>query len=169
MENLFRKIHYELKVTHDKSKFEINDENETEKKQHLNISLPTDNLSTDERILQPFAYLMTRPGKHFREECIFTLNNWLKAPESVVTSMVKFFYLVHNIGLMLDDVQDMSFLRRGIPCCHRVCGTPNTINSVQFLLAAALEIVSNLKNPKVSHLPNGHAEATKTIRKYFRR
>lgn len=51
----------------------------------------------------------------------------------------------------IDDIEDNSILRRGIPVAHSIYGVASTINSANYVLFLALEKVQQL----------GHPDATK--------
>src|SRR5215471_1007260 len=46
----------------------------------------------------------------------------------------------------VDDVEDSSILRRGVPVAHNIFGTPQTINSANYVYFLALEEVQKLHN-----------------------
>lgn len=53
-----------------------------------------------------------------------------------------------NIQLnRIDDVQDNSILRRGIPVAHNIFGTAQTINSANYVYFLALQEVRKLNSP----------------------
>ena len=47
----------------------------------------------------------------------------------------------------IDDVEDNSILRRGIPVAHNIFGTAQTINSANYVYFLALQEVQQLNNP----------------------
>lgn len=47
----------------------------------------------------------------------------------------------------IDDVEDSSVLRRGIPVAHNIFGTAQTINSANYVYFLALQEVQKLNNP----------------------
>lgn len=47
----------------------------------------------------------------------------------------------------IDDVEDNSILRRGIPVAHNIFGTAQTINSANYVYFLALQEVQKLNNP----------------------
>ena len=49
----------------------------------------------------------------------------------------------------MDDVEDSSLLRRGIPVAHSIFGTAQTINSANYVYFLALQELVKLSNPKV--------------------
>lgn len=47
----------------------------------------------------------------------------------------------------IDDVEDESILRRGIPVAHNIFGTAQTINSANYVYFLALQEIQQLQNP----------------------
>jgi geranylgeranyl diphosphate synthase, type III len=58
--------------------------------------------------------------------------------------------MLHTASLLIDDIEDGSTMRRGIPCAHKVYGIPNTINTANYVYFLALEKTHMLKNPEAS-------------------
>lgn len=58
----------------------------------------------------------------------------------------------HDIDLFsfrLDDIQDNSVLRRGIPVAHSIYGVASTINASNYASLLALEKSKDLEHPDV--------------------
>jgi geranylgeranyl diphosphate synthase type 3 len=49
----------------------------------------------------------------------------------------------------VDDVEDSSILRRGIPVAHSIFGTPQTINSANYVYFRALSLLLSMNNAKL--------------------
>ena len=47
----------------------------------------------------------------------------------------------------IDDIQDNSILRRGIPVAHSIYGVASTINAANYLLLKGLKKVQSLNHP----------------------
>lgn len=54
----------------------------------------------------------------------------------------------------IDDIQDNSTLRRGIPVAHSIYGVASTINAANYVMFIALEKVLNLDHPEVWNFAN---------------
>jgi geranylgeranyl diphosphate synthase type 3 len=52
----------------------------------------------------------------------------------------------------IDDIEDNSILRRGIPVAHSIYGVAGTINAANYTLFIALEKVQKLGHPDVRDL-----------------
>ena len=53
---------------------------------------------------------------------------------------------LHNASLMIDDIEDNSKLRRGVPVAHSIFGVPATINAANYAYFLALEKCHSLKS-----------------------
>lgn len=69
---------------------------------------------------------------------------WLNVPEVSVVIIMTVVDLFHASSLMLDDIQDSSNLRRGMPTTHTVFGLGQTINSASYNITRALDNVARL-------------------------
>lgn len=49
----------------------------------------------------------------------------------------------------VDDVEDNSTLRRGVPVAHSIFGVAQTINSANYVYFCALQEIAKLNNPSV--------------------
>jgi geranylgeranyl diphosphate synthase type 3 len=52
----------------------------------------------------------------------------------------------------VDDIQDNSNLRRGIPAAHTVYGLPSTINAANYLFLICLKKVQDINSPEAMRL-----------------
>lgn len=102
-----------------------------------------------ENILRgPFDYLDTHPGKDIRGEMIAAFNAWLQVPAAALEIITRVVGMLHTASLLVDDVEDGSFLRRGVPVAHSIFGTAQTINSANYIYFCALEELLHLSNPE---------------------
>jgi hypothetical protein len=60
--------------------------------------------------------------------------------------------MLHTASLLVDDVEDSSLLRRGLPVAHSIFGTAQTINSANYVYFIALQELQKLKNPKAINI-----------------
>jgi geranylgeranyl diphosphate synthase type 3 len=96
----------------------------------------------------PFDYLYNHPGKDFRSQLIKAFDAWLEVPQESLDIITKVVGLLHTASLLVDDVEDNSRLRRGIPVAHSIFGVPQAINSSNYVYFCALQEVQKLRNPK---------------------
>ncbi|KUL88648.1 hypothetical protein ZTR_05132 [Talaromyces verruculosus] len=98
-------------------------------------------------IMGPYDYISKQPGKDIRKQMIAAFNVWLKVPEQSLEIITRVIAMLHNASLLIDDVQDNSVLRRGIPVAHNIFGTAQTINSANYVYFLALQEVRKLNSP----------------------
>jgi len=75
-------------------------------------------------------------------------NVWLQISSEQVDYIAKLISILHNASLMIDDIEDNSKLRRGVPVCHHVYGVPMTINTANYMYFVAMEDVFNTGHPE---------------------
>lgn len=60
-----------------------------------------------------------------------------------------YFLVLFRKCFRIDDIEDNSVLRRGIPVAHSIYGVPSTINSANYVYFMGLEKVLALDHPQV--------------------
>ncbi|OAX82169.1 geranylgeranyl pyrophosphate synthase [Emergomyces africanus] len=103
-------------------------------------------------LLGPYDYMVQQPGKDIRRQFITAFNRWLQVPEESIAIITKVVVMLHTASLLVDDVEDSSTLRRGVPVAHNIFGTAQTINSANYVYFLALEEVQKLRNPNVINI-----------------
>ncbi|KAJ6109313.1 Terpenoid synthase [Penicillium sp. IBT 16267x] len=128
----------------------------------------------EEILMGPYDYLQAHPGKDVRRAMIEAFNSWLQVPPDSLAIITRVVAMLHTASLLLvpprdpetqsalathlkdmtdmyysriDDVEDNSVLRRGIPVAHNIFGTAQTINSANYVYFLALQEVQKLNNP----------------------
>ncbi|KAK2038351.1 polyprenyl synthetase [Colletotrichum somersetense] len=114
----------------------------------LNFTRKTWPEEKDKVITGPFDYLSALPGKDFRSQLIQAFNVWLEVPQESIDVITNVVGMLHTASLLIDDVEDSSSLRRGLPVAHNIFGVAQTINSANYIYFCALQEVQRLKNPK---------------------
>ncbi|KAL9939526.1 hypothetical protein V8E36_001343 [Tilletia maclaganii] len=84
-------------------------------------------------IMEPYDYLSAHPGKEVRTRLIEAFNVWLQVPAHKLEAISKVVSMLHTASLLMDDVEDNSDLRRGIPVAHKIYGIPQTINTANYV------------------------------------
>ncbi|KAI0965489.1 geranylgeranyl pyrophosphate synthetase [Xylaria arbuscula] len=102
----------------------------------------------EETVMGPFNYLLSQPGKDIRTKLISAFNLWLNVPKETLDIISNIVAMLHTSSLLVDDVEDDSLLRRGLPVAHMIYGTAQTINSANYVYFCALQELQKLKNPK---------------------
>ncbi|PKY01032.1 terpenoid synthase [Aspergillus campestris IBT 28561] len=115
----------------------------------LNQILSRDTISEDTWVVDsskvtsgPFQYLLSNSGKNTRSFLIDAFNQWLQVPNEYLQSIKRIVDILHTASLLVDDIEDNSPLRRGLPAAHLVFGTAQTINSANhayFLASQELQ------------------------------
>lgn len=106
----------------------------------------------DKILLQPFTYILQVPGKQIRAKLANAFNYWLKISDSKLQAVGDITQMLHNSSLLIDDIQDNSILRRGIPVAHSIYGVPSTINAANYVMVIALERVLALHHPEATQV-----------------
>ena len=100
-------------------------------------------------IIHPLRDMMDRGGKSWRSyACLLSIDcvggdswdykHWLSMPE-----------MMHVGSLIIDDIQDKSVTRRGLPCCHIMYGEALAINAGTAAYFLAMDILQS-KTPNMS-------------------
>ncbi|KAI7262282.1 geranylgeranyl diphosphate synthase 1 [Hortaea werneckii] len=114
------------------------------------LSTPSSNWTPEkENILRgPFDYLESHPGKSVRTHLINAFNAWLRVPAPSLNIITNVVGMLHTASLLIDDVEDSSSLRRGVPVAHQIFGPAQTINSANYIYFLALQELGKLNNPE---------------------
>ncbi|KAJ1929913.1 hypothetical protein IWQ60_000794 [Tieghemiomyces parasiticus] len=100
-------------------------------------------------LLEPYNYLLAEPGKSFRTQLIKAFDYWLQVPSHELTIITHVIEMLHTASLLIDDVEDDSDLRRGIPVAHKIFGVPSTINCANLVYFRALHELTKLNRPQL--------------------
>jgi geranylgeranyl diphosphate synthase type 3 len=108
-------------------------------------------------LLESFRYVNSMPGKNVRGKMIDCFQLWLNIDQSsppldVLDSVKAIIGDLHNASLMIDDIEDNSKLRRGIPVTHSIFGVATTINSANYAYFLALEKCHALENTEAMNV-----------------
>ncbi|KAH9819466.1 isoprenoid synthase domain-containing protein [Melampsora americana] len=77
---------------------------------------------------------------------IDAFNHWLQIPRPALEIVKKIVGQLHTASLLMDDVEDDSDLRRGVPVTHKIYGIPQTINTANYVYFLAYQELSKLKS-----------------------
>lgn len=101
----------------------------------------------DAATLEPFLYIADLPGKDIRGKLVDCFNVWLRISKERLQDVKEIVGALHNASLLVDDIEDSSKLRRGVPVAHSIFGTPLTINCANYVYFLALAKVHELQVP----------------------
>ncbi|PWN41018.1 terpenoid synthase [Ceraceosorus guamensis] len=118
---------------------------------HLSLD-PTWSAVQERVLLEPFSYLASNPGKEIRGKLIDAFNCWLRLPEEKLGIVKDVVGRLHTASLLMDDVEDNSDLRRGIPVAHKIYGVPQTINTANYVYFQAFSLIFSMGTPSSSRV-----------------
>nr|BAF42685.1 geranylgeranyl diphosphate synthase-1-A-isoform [Nasutitermes takasagoensis]BAF42690.1 geranylgeranyl diphosphate synthase-1-A-isoform [Nasutitermes takasagoensis] len=101
----------------------------------------------EEKILQPVAHTLQIPGKQHLVKLASAYNYWLKVPADKLTVVKDIEHAFHYSLLLIDDIEDNSVLRRGIPVAHSIYGVPSTTNASIYLMLKGVKRALSLNHP----------------------
>lgn len=97
--------------------------------------------------MEPYNYINAVPGKDIRGKLIDCFQLWLNVPSVEILNEIKSIVAdLHNASLLIDDIEDNSKLRRGVPVAHSIFGVAPVINTANYVYFLALERCHGLKN-----------------------
>lgn len=107
----------------------------------------------DDVITDPYKYLSSIPGNNnnVRTRFIQAFNELyyhIDNPQ-LLTGIGDIILIFHNSSLLIDDIEDSSMYRRGLPAAHTKFGIPITINCGNLMYFIALQRAQN-ELPKLS-------------------
>lgn len=98
--------------------------------------------------MEPFQYIASVPGKDIRARLIDAFNAWLNISADKLDVVKGIVSKLHNASLMIDDIEDNSKLRRGVPVAHHIYGIAATINSANYVYFETLKLAHDTHNPR---------------------
>ncbi|PAA48657.1 hypothetical protein BOX15_Mlig012628g3, partial [Macrostomum lignano] len=97
----------------------------------------------------PYNYICQAGGKQIRGKLFKAFNHWLNVSEEVMSVISEIAEMLHNSSLIIDDIEDSSELRRGVPVAHHVFGLPLSLNSACYMYFKALDTALRLPDSRV--------------------
>ena len=108
--------------------------------------------TVDENLLEPWTYILNVPGKNIRGKMITAWNKWLQVDDQKVEAISEVVKMLHTSSLLIDDIEDDSTLRRGVPVAHNIYGLPSTLNTANYVYVLALEKCLHLQSSEATHV-----------------
>lgn len=102
---------------------------------------------TQKELDRPFTYIQKIPGKKIRSKLSVALNYWMDISADKLQLIGEVVQMLHNASLLIDDIEDNSSLRRGLPVAHSIYGVAMTINAANYAFFLALDKVQQLNHP----------------------
>lgn len=98
----------------------------------------------------PLNYLLQHPGKGVRSQVLEGFNTWMGVPASSLQIITNSIQMLHTASLLVDDIEDDSVLRRGLPVAHSIYGVPQTINSANYFYFKAMTVLQKLDSTEAT-------------------
>ncbi|CAO3667290.1 unnamed protein product [Umbelopsis vinacea] len=108
----------------------------------------------DPVLLAPYNYLTGHPGKSIRSKMIQAFDYWLQVPTKSLCIIIRVVEMLHNASLLIDDIEDDSSLRRGVPVAHHIYGMAQTINCANYAYFLAQQELQKLGDPMLQVIFN---------------
>merc|ERR1711892_708419 len=102
----------------------------------------------DKLLLEPYSHILSVPGKNIRGKLIAGFNLWMKVEQEKIEAVEEIVEMLHNASLLVDDIEDSSTLRRGLPVGHLIYGQASTINCANYVMFIGLEKTQALGHPE---------------------
>jgi geranylgeranyl diphosphate synthase type 3 len=107
----------------------------------------------DQSLLESFRYINSVPGKDVRGKLIDCFQLWLQVESTETLDAIKEIVgSLHNASLLIDDIEDGSKLRRGVPVAHKIFGIPTVINTANYVCYLAMEQCFQLDNRNATEI-----------------
>jgi len=114
-----------------------------------NLPYSTSNSPAQDRLLlEPYSHILSVPGKNIRGKLIAGFNTWMKVDQEKIKGIEEIVEMLHNASLLIDDIEDSSTLRRGLPVAHLIYGQASTINCANYVMFIGLEKTQALGHPE---------------------
>ncbi|WFD44313.1 hypothetical protein MPSI1_002980 [Malassezia psittaci] len=97
--------------------------------------------SQETEVLKAYHYLDEHPGKEIRSKLIEAFQVWLPLPEDALQMIADVVRRLHTASLLVDDIEDNSILRRGMPTAHTIFGTAQTLNAANYVYFEVLDVL----------------------------
>eukprot|EP00002_Diphylleia_rotans_P019225 TRINITY_DN3721_c0_g1_i4.p1 TRINITY_DN3721_c0_g1~~TRINITY_DN3721_c0_g1_i4.p1 ORF type:complete len:223 (-),score=43.26 TRINITY_DN3721_c0_g1_i4:749-1417(-) len=103
--------------------------------------------ANEKALFQPYLYTVREPGKEVRSRLIHAFDCWLRISKEKLESIKEIVRQLHNASLIIDDIEDNSVLRRGLPVAHSIYGIALSINSANYVYFIAMQKCIELGSP----------------------
>jgi len=108
----------------------------------------SNSLAEEKLLLEPYSHILSVPGKNIRAKLIAGFNKWMGVDQGKIDAIEEIVQMLHNASLLVDDIEDSSILRRGLPVAHKIYGQASTINCANYVMFIGLEKTLALGHPE---------------------
>ena len=106
-------------------------------------------LNSRAKVIRPEDKVSQVLGRVTLASSLQAFNKWVGMKENkLFDSLLELIEILQNASLMIDDIEDGSELRRGLPCAHIVYGVPSTINSANYYYFLAMQKLTEISPPE---------------------
>ncbi|KAK6529297.1 hypothetical protein TWF281_008474 [Arthrobotrys megalospora] len=109
-----------------------------------NIWLEQSSELSEEIVLKPFEYISSQQSKKISTQAIQALDFWYNLPRRSLDIITSVINMLHSSSSILDDIEDSPSARQGNPSTHLVFGTPQAVNTANYLFVKCLQEVQRL-------------------------
>ncbi|KAK6511827.1 hypothetical protein TWF481_000733 [Arthrobotrys musiformis] len=99
---------------------------------------------SDEAVLKPFEYLSSQQSKKISSQAIQALDFWYNLPRRSLDIISSVIDMLHSSSSILNDMEETPSKRQGAPSAHMVFGTPQSVNTANYLFVKCLQEVQKL-------------------------
>ncbi|KAK6335210.1 hypothetical protein TWF718_010646 [Orbilia javanica] len=99
---------------------------------------------SEEVVLKPFDYLLSRESKKISSQAIQALDFWYNLPPRSLDIISSIVDMLHSSSSILDDMEETPSTRQGAPSAHLVFGTPQSVNTANYLFVKCLREIQKL-------------------------
>ncbi|KAK6353830.1 hypothetical protein TWF730_008254 [Orbilia blumenaviensis] len=99
---------------------------------------------SEEAVLKPFEYLLSQQSKKISTQAIQALDFWYNVPRRALDIISGVIDMQHGSSSMIDDVEESPSKRQGNASTHMVFGTPQSVNTANYLFVKCLQEVQKL-------------------------
>ena len=97
-----------------------------------------------DKVLEPFTYIHSIPGKGVRDILCNGLNLWILCSNDDLEIIKEVIGILHNASLVIDDIEDGSLTRRGKPAAHVTFGVPRSLNAANYAYFLAMNKLAEI-------------------------
>ena len=106
-------------------------------------------------LLEPCQYIAQLPTQQLPAKLIKAFHLWLNIPDEKLTIIEDLMEMLYSASLLVDDIEDNSKLRSGVPVAHHIYGTPLTMNAANYTYFLAMQKALALDHPQVAEIFTG--------------
>lgn len=106
---------------------------------NLGDPVSADALPTSDHVIEaPFQYIKSLGGKGVRGRLVRLIQPRFSLSDNDTNLLATIVEDLHNVSLVVDDIEDQSTMRRGAKCAHLLFGTAQSINAYGFVMVRTI-------------------------------